>query len=102
MIERFSDKDPAEIIVLTVDFVDVDSPAVMETITSCNWFITREDLPTEDTSAMKIGSAAIVGFKVSQKVAAGTVGGSYIHRVEAVTATRTLIFGVRQNVTYGA
>jgi len=99
MNDRFSDKDPQEVIVLSVDFTSILSG---ETITGAAWVITREDLPTEDTAPMLSGVAAITGNTISQKVTVGTVGGFYIHRVKATTANRTLVHGVRQTVTFGA
>jgi hypothetical protein len=99
MIDRFSDKDPEEAIVLSVVFTPILDG---ETIQSAAWLITREDLPTEVTTAMLSGAVAITGDTVGQKVVGGNVGGSYIHRVKITTANRTLIHGVRQTVTYGA
>jgi len=99
MIYRYSDKDPLEVIVCSMDFVDILNG---EAIQSCSWVITREDLPTEVTSGMLSGVASAAGTIVSQKVINGNVGGAYIHRAEVVTPTRTLILGARQNVTFGA
>jgi len=99
MIERFSDKDPLEAIVLSVDFTPVLDG---ETITSQGWTITREDLPTEVTTGMLSGACSLAGNIVSQKVIDGTVGGDYIHRPWVQTANRKLVYGVRQTVTFGA
>ncbi len=101
MTQFFSPKDPEETIVLAVDFTAVLD--VAETISSAVWLISREDA-SEVTTAMLVGTTDISGAPIiRQKVTGGTAQGTYIHRAKVVTsASRTLVHGVRQVVSYGA
>ena len=100
MNDRFPTKDPDEVLVLSVDMVDLVGA---ETILSAEWYIAREDNLTENTDAMLVGQASVSGNIVSQKVQGGVSGGSYIHRVkiDLDPSGRSLIYGVRQKVVLG-
>lgn len=93
----YSDKTPAESIVLTVDFVDLMQTS--ETINSATWNITRKG-SNEDTSSMKMGGVDISQSpKVMQKVTGGTVGGVYFHNIQINTSNgRNLATTVIQKV----
>lgn len=97
----FSDKDPDEVLVLSVDFVDVLEAG--ETISSASWLIVREN-SDEDTSGMLSGTIDSSGSPIiRQKVQGGNDGATYIHRCKVVTSSgRTLVAGVFQAVRYGA
>lgn len=101
MNDRFSSKDPLESITLSVDMTGIIGS---DSISSSEWIITREDSVSEDTSGMLVGTTALSGNIVTQRVIGGTAGGAYLHRVKVVLSPsgRTLVYGVRQNVILGA
>lgn len=98
----FSDKDPAEVIVLSVDWSQVLESG--ETVSSASWLVSNTSNQTEDTASMISGSVDISASPIiRQKIAGGTDGNSYLHRCRIVTNTgRTLVQGVLQSVKLGA
>lgn len=98
----FSDKDPSEVIVLSVDWTGVMDGG--ETISSASWAVTNQTIPAEDTTAMKNGSTdASAKPVIRQKIQGGTDGSTYLHRCTVVTsAGRTLVQGIQQTVRLGA
>lgn len=101
MSRNFSEKDPSEVVVLSVDFSQVLAEG--ETIQSATWTVTREN-GTEDTATMLDGGVDITGApSVRQRITGGTDGGTYLHRARIVTSTgRALVHGARQVVRLGA
>ena len=101
MSRNFSDKDPLETVVLTVDFTAVMADG--ETVQSAVWSITREN-DTEDTASMLDGATDISAAPlIRQRITGGTVGGTYLHRAKITTsAGRILVHGARQVVKLGA
>lgn len=101
MSRNFSDKDPLETIVLSVDFSQVLGQG--ETIQSAVWSVTREN-GSEDTAPMLSGAVDISAAPiVRQLVTGGTDGGTYLHRAKVTTsAGRILVHGARQVVRLGA
>lgn len=97
----YSDKDPEEIITLSVNFGDVLDAG--ETISTAAWLVVREN-STENTAGMLVGSPDTTAAPiVRQKVQGGNDGGTYLHRCKITTsAGRTLVGGVYQAVRYGA
>lgn len=102
----FVDKDPDEVLVLTIPFSqDLNG----ETIQSAAWTIEKE-LPSatggtyEDHPEMLSGAADITSAPlVRQKVTGGIHGATYLHRAKVVTSDgRTLVIGARQRVLRGA
>ena len=100
-LSYYSAKDPGEVIVLSVNWVDVLGA---ETISSASWAITNLTTPAEDTTAMKSGAIDTSGAPtVRQKVIGGTAGCAYLHRCTVITSGgRTLTQGVQQTVSLGA
>ena len=101
MSRNFSDKDPLEAVVLSVDFSQ--GLAQGETVQSATWTVTRENA-SEDTAAMLDGAVDISASPVvRQKVVGGSDGGTYLHRAKITTsAGRILVHGARQVVKLGA
>lgn len=101
MSRNFSDKDPLETVVLSVDFSQVLAQG--ETILAAVWSVAREN-GSEDTATMLDGAVDISGAPVvRQRVTGGTDGGTYLHRAKITTSTgRILVHGARQVVRLGA
>ena len=97
----YSQKDPAEIIILSVDWSGV--LGIGETINSATWVVTNTTNPTEDTAAMVSGSADLSASPIiRQKIQGGTNGSAYLHQCVIVTgAGRTLVQCVEQIVKRG-
>ena len=90
-LPSFSMKDPEEVVVLTIDFVNL--LAVGETITTASWLVELADGTAVDSSSVLQGSVDYSAQPlVKQTVKAGVHNTSYLHRAKVVTsAGRTLI-----------
>lgn len=101
MSNFFSDKDPDEIIILSVDFATALNEG--ERVLSGAWDIRRDDGSAEDTAPMRVGSTGVIDDKiVAQSVQGGAHGATYLHRAIARTSTnRVLVHGVKQSVKWG-
>lgn len=89
MIETFSPKDPEEVVILSVDFVNILVSG--ETILTAA--VTAEDQGGALEASMVNGSADITAAPVvRQKIQAGTAGTRYLIRFKITTSTgRTLV-----------
>lgn len=100
MLDRYSPKDPNEVLILSMNFVDLVNG---ETITACVVDVFRSDGSTEDTSGMVVGNADISAAPViKQKIQAGVHGHEYVVRFKATTATRTIVASAAMLARNGA
>ena len=96
----FPAKDPNEVVVLSINFIDLLAPS--ETIASASWMVEQADgtVVTGLLQGLTDYSQAPI---VMQTVKGGTHGVSYLHRAQVVTsAGRTLVGGGMQRVVKGA